>query len=190
MKHILIITLIAIVTLANVQAEVLKTKTNVEICKTYIKEAQRFQTTMSSSKVSEATFSFYKDKVVSYCGNIASKMPFEKNYFANVLMKKNKTTVNNCKMAIKMAHEYDESTGKSSFIANAHKINISDNCGTLASKQTSSFCLFDVVDNAREKLRSKCITSIEKAHTATSVKTLNTYKDEVVTNCGRLQNII
>ena len=171
--------------LVNLQAQ-----ESVETCKTYINEAKSFQDTMKQDKVSKATMAFYKDKVVAHCGNIASKMPFEKNYFANVLMKKDTTTVSNCKLAIKMAKAYDKSGNTSPFIANAHKVNIADNCGTLVAKKTSAFCLFDVVDNSKEDLKNKCLASIDKAHAAMGTKNVATYKKEVVANCGRLQTNI
>jgi len=144
MKNIIIIAILATFGLVNIQAD-----ESVETCKTYIDEAKSFQSTMDNSKVSKATLAFYKDKVVSYCGNIASKMPFEKNYFANVLMKKDTTTVSNCKLAIEMAKVYSKSGHTSAFIANAHKVNIADNCGTLVAKKAPAFCLFEMVKSSK-----------------------------------------
>jgi len=184
MKNIIMTALLAVMALTSVQAK----DTNIEACKTYISEANSFQASMDTKKVSEATFAFYKDKVVAHCGNIASKMPFEKNYFANVLMKKDTTTVSNCKLSIKMAKAYNESGEKSAFIASAHKVNIMDNCGTLVAKKVPAFCLFDVVDNSKDDLKVKCLASIDKAHAAMGTKNIATFKKEVVTNCSRLHN--
>ncbi|MCF6184829.1 MAG: hypothetical protein L3J56_09455 [Bacteroidales bacterium] len=181
MKNILITVIIATLALVNIQAQ-----DEIETCKTYISEAKSFQDTMHKDKVSDATLAFYKDKVVAYCGNIASKMPFEKKFFANTLMKKDTTTVSNCKLAIEMAHAYDEGEHTSPFIANAHKVNMADNCGTLVAKKVPAFCLFDVVDNSTEDLKEKCLASIDKAHAAMGTNSVANYKAEVVVNCGRL----
>ncbi len=181
MKNILILALLATVGLLNAQAQ-----DTISECKTYINEAKDFQKTMHKNKVSEATLAFYKDKVVVHCGNITSKMPYEKNFFANVLMKKDITTVSNCKLAIKMAKAYDKSTHKSPFIANAHKVNMADNCGTLVAKKIPAFCLFDVVDNSKEDLKEKCLASIDKAHATMGTDSVATYKDEVLANCSKL----
>ena len=181
MKKILIAAIIATLALSNLQA-----KSEVETCKAYINEAKTYQSTMHKDVVSDATLAFYKDKVVSYCGNIAAKMPFEQNFFANALMKKDTTTVSNCKLAIKMAQAYDESGHTSPFIAHAHKVNMVDNCGTLVAKKVPAFCLFDVVDNSKEDLKEKCLASIEKAHAAMGTNSVANYKEEVVANCGRL----
>ena len=143
MKKILITAFIATLALTNAQAQESIIGTNVDICKAYIKEAKSFQTTMDTNKVSQATLAFYKDKVVAHCGSIVAVVPYERNFFANALMKKDMTTVSNCKVAINMAKAYDVSIGKSAFIANAHKVNIADNCGTLVAKKSSAFCLYD-----------------------------------------------
>jgi len=172
-----------IFSLTTIQAE----GSNIEACKAYIAEAKSFQDTMHHDAISEASMAFYKDRVVSYCGNIASKMPYEKNFFANALMKKDTTTVSNCKTAIKMAKAYTESEHISPFIMHAHKVNVADNCGTLVAKKTPAFCLFDVVDNSKEDLKEKCLASIDKAHAAMGTNSVANYKAEVVANCGRLQ---
>ncbi len=182
MKKVMIAAMTIVLGLTNLQAQ-----GDVEACKAYIKEAKSFQETMHKDKVSDATLAFYKDNVVAYCGNIASKMPYEKNYFAKALMKKDTTTVSNCKLAIDMAKAYDESGHKSPFIAHAHKVNVADNCGTLVAKKRPAFCLFDMVDNSKEDLKEKCLTSIDKAHAAMGSKNLASYKSEVVANCGKLQ---
>ncbi|RLA70370.1 MAG: hypothetical protein DRG09_03395 [Epsilonproteobacteria bacterium] len=183
MKKIIIAALVSTLALTNVQAE----ETNTEICKTYINEAKSFQETMEANKIDEATFAFYKDNVVSNCGNIVSKESYKKDFFAQSLMKKDTATVNNCKTAIVMAHTYAKNDNKSPFIANAHKINVTDNCGTLVSKKTPAFCFFDVVDNSKEDLKGRCIASIEKAHATTDAAALKSIKSDVVANCGRLQ---
>jgi len=187
MKNILITILISIIALTNVQA---KDKSSIEACKTYINEAKSFQSTMKSDKISEATFAFYKDNVVAHCGNIAAKMPYKKDFFALQLMKKDRATVNNCKTAIKMAHTYDNKADKIAFISNAHKINITDNCGTLVAKKAPAFCLFDKIDNSKEKLKEKCLTSIEKAHATMGTSADFENKGEVLRNCGRLHATI
>lgn len=192
MKKILLVTLIAILAMANVQAET----TNVEMCKTFIAKAKAYQETMKDDEVSKATLAFYKDEVVGQCGNIASKMSYEKNFFAEALMKKDTTTVNNCKLSIKMAKAYAETTDQSFIITHAHKVNVADNCGTLVAKKASEFCFFDVVqnkkENKKEDLKERCLASIEKAHAYTASmkknpETLQSHKNEVVANCGKLQ---
>ncbi|HIP29137.1 MAG TPA: hypothetical protein EYG82_08190, partial [Sulfurovum sp.] len=138
MRNIIITAIAAAMALTSVHAK----DANIEACKTYISEAKSFQASMDTKKVSKATLAFYKDKVVAHCGNIASKMPFEKNYFANVLMKKDTTTVSNCKLAIKMAKSYVDNDSTTAFMVNAHKVNVADNCGTLVAKKAPAFCLF------------------------------------------------
>ena len=149
MKKIIMTALVSALALINVQA---KDLTSIEACKTYINEAKSYQATMKSDKVSEATLAFYKDNVVAHCGNIVAKMPYKKDFFAQALMKKDETTVSNCKTAIKMAHLYDNSADKSPFITNAHKFNIVDNCGTLVARKAPAFCLYDVADNSKKDL--------------------------------------
>ena len=183
MKKILITVLLSVLALTNIQA---KDRSNIEACKTYINEAQSFQSTMNSDKTSVATLAFYKDNVVAHCGNIAAKMPYKKDFFALQLMKQDNGTVNNCKTAIKMAHTYDNKADKKAFIANAHKINITDNCGTLMAKKAPAFCLFDVVDNSKEDLKKRCIASIKKAHATMGTSADFANKGEVLRNCGRL----
>lgn len=182
MKNILIITILATLGLTNIHAEA----SNAEMCKTYIKEAKGFASTMQTNKVSESTLAFYKDKVVSHCGNIASKTAYEKDFFAHELMKKDTTTVSNCKLAINMAKAYDDSANTSAFIANAHKVNVIDNCGTVAAKKAPAFCLFDKIDNSKDTLKDKCIASIEKAHATIGTSTAFENKAAVLVNCGRL----
>ena len=182
MKKILLMLSIAILALTNTQAE----ESNVEVCKTYINEAKSFQETMDTNKVSESTLAFYKDQVVSNCGNIASKMSYEKNFFAQALIKKENATASNCKLAINMAKSYDNNGNNSPFIANAHKINVVDNCGTLMAKKSSAFCLFSKVDNTKENLKDKCVASIDKAHATMGTSSDFKNKGEVLRNCGRL----
>ena len=173
----------AALTLTTMQAK----DTNIEACKAYIAEAKSFQSTMKHNKISDATMAFYKDEVVTFCGNVASKMPYKENFFALELMKKDTTTVSNCKLAINMAKSYNESGHTSPFISNAHKVNIADNCGTLVAKKAPAFCLFDMVDNSKADLKEKCLASIDKAHAAMGTDSVANYKAEVVANCGRLQ---
>jgi len=182
MKKTIMIIVTVLLALTNVEAK----GTDVETCKTYIKEAKSFQATMETNKVSEATLAFYKDQVVAHCGNIASKMSYEKNFFAQALMKKENRTVSNCKLAIKMAKSYDSSVNTSPFITNAHKINVIDNCGTLMAKKVPAFCLFEKVDNSKEKLKDKCFASIEKAHVTMGTSADFETKKEVLRDCGRL----
>lgn len=188
MKKIILVTMMSILAMVNVQAET----TNVEMCKTFIEKAKTYQATMKDDEVSKATLAFYKDEVVGQCGNIASKMTYEKNFFASALMKKDTSTVNNCKLSIKMAKAYAETTDKSFIVTHAHKVNVVDNCGTLVAKKAPAFCFFDVVDNSKEDLKERCLASIEKAHAYTvtmdkNPDALQSYKDEVVANCGKLQ---
>ena len=187
MKNIIIMTMISILATINVQAET----TNVETCKTFIEKAKTYQSTMKDDKDSKATLAFYKDEVVGQCGNIASKMTYKKNFFASALMKKDVATVNNCKMLIKMAKNYAESTDQSFIIANAHKVNVVDNCGTLVAKKAPAFCLFDVVDNSKEDMKDRCLASVEKARIFSStnnkdIELVQSHKDEVRANCGGL----
>ncbi len=186
MKKIIIAALVSTLALINVQAE----EINTEICKAYINEAKSFQETMGTNKVDEATFAFYKDKVVAHCGNIVSKETYQKDFFAQALMKKDTATVNNCKTAIAMAHSYIENDNRSPFIVNAHKINVTDNCGTLVAKKAPEFCFFDVVDNSKEDLKKRCIASIEKAHATIGTESALKNKNEVLANCGKLHKSI
>ena len=184
MKKLIIAAIVSTLALINVQAN---DKTNIAECKIYINEAKSFQETMGTNKVDQATFAFYKDQVVANCGNLASQAPYEKNFFAKALIKKDNATVNNCKTAIAMAHSYAENDNSSPFIAHAHKINMVDNCGTLVAKNTPAFCFFDVVDNSRsETLKKRCIASIEKAHAAMGTEAALEQKNEVLANCGKL----
>ena len=184
MKKLIMTALLSTLALINVQA---KDLTSIEACKTYINEAKSYQATMKSDEVSEATLAFYKDNVVAHCGNIVAKMPYKKDFFAQALMKKDDATVNNCKTAIKMAKSYKNIDDRSDFITQAHKVNVVDNCGTLMARKAPSYCEFDVVDNSKEELKGRCLASIKKAHAATDTETRNSYKEEVVANCGRLQ---
>lgn len=186
MKKIIIAALVSTLAFINVQAE----ETNIEICKTYINEAKSFQSTMETNKVDEATFAFYKDKVVAHCGSIVSKAPYKKDFFAQTLMKKDRATVNNCKTAIAMAHSYIENDNSSPFIASAHKINVIDNCGTLVAKKAPAFCSFDVVDNSKESLKARCLASIDKAHATMGTESALQNKNEVLANCGKLHRSI
>ena len=187
MKKIIIAALVSTLALINVQAN---DKTNIEVCKTYINEAKSFQETMETNKIDEATFAFYKDQVVANCGNIVSKETYEKNFFAQALMKKDTATVNNCKTAIAMAHSYVDNDNSSAFIANAHKVNVVDNCGTLVAKKAPAFCFFDVVDNSKESLKDRCLASIEKAHATMGTESALQNKNEVLENCGKLHRSI
>lgn len=145
MKKILIIAIMSTLALVSVNAEV----TDVAMCKTFINEAKAYQETMKEDEISKATLAFYKDSVVAQCGNIVAKMPYKKDFFAHALMKKDTVTVNNCKLSIKMAQSYAQSTEKSFIITNAHKINVIDNCGTLVAKKAPAFCLYDVASNSK-----------------------------------------
>lgn len=136
MKKIIIMTMLSILATIHVQAEA----TDVKMCKAFIEKAKSYQLTMGEDDISKATFSFYKDEVVGHCGSIASKMPYDKNFFVNTLMKKNVVSVNECKMAIKIAKKYVDNTDKSYIITQAHKVNVIDNCGTLVAKKESIFC--------------------------------------------------
>jgi len=160
MKKIIIMTMLSILATIHVQAEA----TDVKMCKAFIKKAKSYQLTMREDDISKATFSFYKDEVVGHCGSIASKMPYDKNFFVTTLMKKNVASVNDCKMAIKIAKKYVDNTDKSYIITQAYKVNVIDNCGTLVAKKESIFCNFDVLDNSTKDLKKRCNDSIENAH--------------------------
>ena len=187
MKNVIIITLLSILATINVQAE----PTNVETCKAFIQKAKSYQSTMKQDDISRATLAFYKDEVVGHCGNIAAKMPYDQNFFVNALMKKEDASVYHCKMAIDIAKSYEEAKDKSSIIANAHKVNVIDNCGTLMAKQTPLFCPFEVVDSSKEDMKKRCLASVEKAHKFQStnnkdIELVQSHKDEIRANCGRL----
>lgn len=187
MKKIIIMAMISILATINVQAET----TDVEMCKTFIEKAKSYQSTMKEDKVSKATLAFYKDEVVGHCGSIASKMPYDKKFFAKALMKKDVASVNNCKMSIKIAKSYRETEDESFIIAQAHKVNVIDNCGTLMAKKAPVFCFFDVVDNSKEDMKERCLASVEKARIFKStnnkdIELVQSHKDEVRANCGGL----
>jgi len=186
MKKILLMAFIATLALTNTQAE----ETSTDICKTYIKEAHIFQSTNKKSEATDATLDFYKDKIVSHCGNITSKETYNRDLFAQSIMKKEVNSAENCKLAINMAKSYDQSANKSSFMTDAHKVNIADNCGTLVAKKAPAFCLFSAVDNSKEEMKGRCIASIDKAHTLPKGQVLDSHKNEVIANCGRLQSNI
>lgn len=187
MKYILTIALLSVLTLTNIQAK----DADIEACKTYINEAKKFQDTMKTNIVSEATMAFYKDQVVANCGTLGSKAPYKTEFFANEFMKKDKASLASCVLAVKMAKTYQESGDVSPFILNAHKVNISDNCGSLAAKKRPANCLFDVVDNtSKEALKKRCLASIEKAYDAMGTEAASASKAEVVANCGRLHKTI
>ncbi|MEA1879460.1 MAG: hypothetical protein U9N11_02280 [Campylobacterota bacterium] len=182
MKNLLISSLL-LLSINTAQAE---TISNIDMCKTYISKAKTYQSTMKADKISQDTFAFYKDEVVSHCGSIASKIPYDKNFFVNNLMKKDVNNVENCKLSIKMAKASVEDANTSPFFVHAHKINIIDNCGTLVAKKVPTFCLFDVVDNSQEDLKNRCIASIKRAHTDKNPASQKMNKEDVVANCGRL----
>jgi len=98
---------------------------------------------------------FYKDNVVAHCGSIVAKVPYKKDFFAQAFMKKETASVNNCKMAINMAKSYKNITDRSDFIAQAHRVNVVDNCGTLVARKAPSYCQFDVADNSKEDLSGR-----------------------------------
>jgi len=187
MKKIIIMAMMTILATINVQAE----NSNVESCKAFIKEAKAFQSTMKQDDISKATFSFYKDEVVGQCGNIASKMPYDKNYFAHALTKKENATVYNCKNAIKMANSHAQTANKSFIVTEAHKENVISNCGTLIAKKASPFCLFDVIDESKEDKKARCLASVEKAKVfqmtnSKDIEMVQSHKDEIRANCGSL----
>lgn len=196
MKNILFMAMVTILATLNVQAE----NSSVERCKAFIKEAKAYQSTMEQKAyqskaeddyISKATLAFYKDEVVAECGNIASKMPFDKNYFANALMKQEKASVYHCKRSIDIAKKYAESSNKSFMITQAHKVNIADNCGTLMAKKAPVFCLFDVTDESKEEKKARCLASVERAKAFQEtnnkdIELVQSYKDEIRANCGSL----
>ncbi|CAA6803466.1 MAG: Unknown protein [uncultured Sulfurovum sp.] len=186
MKNLFISTLL----LLSINVAQAETNSDIEICKTYINKATTYQSTMKSDPISQATFAFYKDEVVSHCGSIVAKIPFDKNFFVNNLMKTDTKNVENCKLSIKMAKASVEDGNISPFSVHAHKINIIDNCGTLVAKKAPTFCLFDIVDNSKEDLKNRCIASIQKAHADTNPKTLQMHKEDIVANCGKLHSTL
>lgn len=187
MKNLIITAMITILATINVQAET----SNVEMCKTFIEKAKSYKSTMKDDQVSRETLAFYKDEVVGHCGSIASKMPYDKKFFANALMKQDNASAYNCKKSISIAKKYAETEDQSFIIAQAHKVNVIDNCGTLMAKKEPVFCFFDVVDNSKEDMKKSCLASVEKARafSATNnkdIELVQSHKDEVRANCGSL----
>jgi len=187
MKNILIMAMMTILATLNLQAE----NSNVESCKAFIKEAQSYQSTMKQDNISKATLAFYKDEVVGHCGSIASKMPYDKNYFANALTKKQNESVFTCKKSIEMAKTYAQTANKSFLVTQAHKENVISNCGTLVAKKASAFCLFDIIDESNEDKKARCLASVERAKAfqntnSKDIEVVQSHKDEIRANCGSL----
>jgi len=137
---ILIISILAITT--NVNAD-----TNLEMCKTFVKQGHKYSDTMKNDSASQKTLAFYKEKIVAHCGPLVAKPVYEVNYFTQVSAKNTTGTVESCKASIAMAKSYAESSkyNKSMVIAEAHKVNIVDNCGTLIAKNPLAVCHIDTV---------------------------------------------
>lgn len=136
----LIISILAITT--NVNAD-----TNLEMCKTFVKQAHNYNDTMKNDSASQKALSFYKEKIAAHCGTVVAKPVYEVNYFKQVNAKNMTGTVESCKASIAMAKRYAEHSkfNKSMIIAEAHKVNIIDNCGTLIAKNPSAVCHIDTV---------------------------------------------
>lgn len=143
MKNLLAIIMISILAIStNVNAD-----TNLEMCKTFVKQAHNYSDTMKNDSGSQKTLSFYREKVVAHCGTVMAKPIYEVNYFTQVSAKSTTGTIESCKASIAMAQSYAESSkyNKSMIIAEAHKVNIVDNCGTLIAKNPSAVCHIDTV---------------------------------------------
>jgi hypothetical protein len=186
MKKILMTAIIATLSFANAATQ----NANIEACKTYINEAKSFHSTMEMNKVSHATLAFYKEKIVSHCGNVIAKPSYEQNIFATLLIKKDTVTANSCKLAIQMAKTYHEGNKVSPVLSKAHKVNMVDNCGTLVAKKAPAFCLFENVNETIEEntvsLKEKCLVAINKAHSAVDKNRILAQKEDIVLNCGNL----
>lgn len=136
----ILLTLVLITSFA-ISAE--KKKENIEVCKTYIDQAQKFKKSMGDDELSKQTLEFYKEKMYVHCGSVTAKTKFERKSFVKMMMKEDKTTTVACKKSIKMASNYSQSKEQSSLIIAAHKENIVDNCGALVASHVSSYCLYD-----------------------------------------------
>ena len=141
MKKLIIIALLSALGMAEVSTAT-KDK-SLKVCQSYIEQAKAFKKTMGTDEVSKKTFAFYKEKMFVHCGSIVSKVKFEKKSFAAMMAKNEKTTTEECKMAIAMAGKYSENDTQSEMIVAAHKENIVDNCGTLVASHVSSYCLHE-----------------------------------------------
>jgi hypothetical protein len=187
MKNILFMAMVTILATLNLQAE----NSSVENCKAFIKEAQAYKSTMKQDNISKATLAFYKDEVVGQCGNIASKMPYDKKYFANALTKKQNESVYMCKKSIEMAKTYAQTPNKSFLVTQAHKEHVISNCGTLVAKKPSAYCLFDVIDESKEDKKARCLASVKRAKAFQKtnnkdIELVQSHKDEIRANCGSL----
>ena len=185
MKNILIMAMMTILATLNLQAE----NSNVENCKAFIKEAQAYKATMKQDNISKATLAFYKDEVVGQCGHISSKMPYDKNYFAKALTRKQTESVYMCKKSIEMAKEYAQTPNKSFLVSQAHKEHVISYCGTLVAKTPS--CFFDVIDESKEDKKARCLASVERAKAfqetnSKDIEKVQSHKDEIRANCGSL----
>jgi len=140
MKKIITVAIASIMAMVNLQAET----SNVEMCKTFIKEAKQYQDTMKNDKMSNATLAFYKAKVVSHCGAIVAKVQYEENFLSKLIGKDTLASVDSCKVSIAIAKTYVASDAHNFKVLEAYKENVVDNCGTLVSKKAPAFCLFDL----------------------------------------------
>jgi hypothetical protein len=98
---------------------------------------------MGNDEMSKKTLAFYEEKRKVFCGNLASKVKFEKKSFLEMMAKNGKNTVKECKEAIDMASAYSKTKNQSALIMAAHKENIVDNCGAVVASHVASYCLWD-----------------------------------------------
>jgi len=141
MKKLIMITLVG--ALSMTVTATAKEGKSFKVCQSYIEQTKAFKKTMGDDKVSLETLAFYKEKMLVHCGNIVSKTKFEKKSFSKMMMKNEKTTTAECRMAIDMASKYSEAPNQAALIVAAHKENIVDKCGTLVASHISSYCLYD-----------------------------------------------
>ena len=76
---------------------------NVQMCKTFIKQAHTYSATMKNESDYDKTLTFYKGKIAANCGPIVSKPIYDIDYFAQVKAKNSAATIEGCKTAIAMA---------------------------------------------------------------------------------------
>jgi len=139
MKKLLIIVLLSTFGMSET-VSVTKAK-SIEVCQSYITQAQEFKKTMGEDEISKSTLLFYKEKMLVHCGKISSKPKFEKISFLEMMAKSSEHTTAECKMAINMASQYSKNKTQSEIIVAAHRENIADNCGALVASHVSSYCL-------------------------------------------------
>jgi len=140
MNKLIIVALLSTFSMAEV-ATTTKVKSS-SICESYINQTKAFEKTMKQDEVSKKTLEFYKEKMLVHCGSLTAKMKFEKKSFVEMMMKSDKATVPECRMAIDMAAAYSKNKEQSEVLVAAHRENIADNCGSIVASHVSAYCLY------------------------------------------------